>query len=222
MTILIKICGLSTEETLDAALDAGADMVGLVFHAASPRYLGTGRATELRSRVAGRAEVVALTVDADEATLDDIVGSVRPDWLQLHGRETAERTAAIRKRYGRRVLKALPVREATDLSAVEDYRSAADMILFDAKPPPGALRPGGHGVAFDWTILANADLDRPFMLSGGLDPGNVGNAIATAHPAAVDISSGVETAPGRKDPDLIRAFIAAARLAADAPAEALQ
>lgn len=218
MTILVKICGLSTDETLDAALEAGADMIGLVFHPASPRCVGTGRAAALRDRVAGRAETVALTVDADDETLDDIVGTVRPDWLQLHGRETPERTAAIAKRYGRRVLKALPVSEASDVAAADGFR-AADMILFDAKPPAGATRTGGHGVPFDWTILDG--VDRPFMLSGGLNPGNVAEAIAVAHPAAVDVSSGVETAPGRKDPDLIRAFVAAARLAAETSLETL-
>ncbi len=221
MTMLVKICGLSTEETLDAALDAGADMIGLVFHPASPRYVGTTRAAGLRQRVAGRAETVALTSDADDAVLDDIVETVRPDWLQLHGHETPERTAAIAKRYGRRVLKALPVSEPSDLAAAEDYRSVADMILFDARPPVGATRTGGHGVPFDWNILEGAQADRPFMLSGGLNPGNVAEAIAVARPAAVDVSSGVETAPGRKDPDLIRAFVAAARLAAETSLETL-
>lgn len=217
MNVAIKICGLSTEATLDVALAAGADMVGLVFHDASPRNIGLGLAAALRARIGGRAKTVALTVDADDATLTDIIDAASPDWLQLHGHESVERVADIRDRFGLPVLKAIAVREAGDVGAAKAYRSIADMILFDAKPPPGALLPGGNGIAFDWHLLE--DVERPFMLSGGLGPGNVAEAIRVAGPAAVDVSSGVETAPGRKDPDLIRAFIAAARLAAAVPAE---
>lgn len=222
LTMTIKICGLSDEPSLEAALDAGADMIGLVFHAASPRFVGASQARELRHRIGGRAEAVALTVDAANAELDEIVATVRPDWLQLHGQETPDRAAAIGERYGLRVMKAIPVREADDVGAAEAFRSVTDMILFDAKPPAGATRPGGHGAPFDWAVLQKVEPGhQPFMLSGGLSPGNVGEAIKIARPSGVDVSSGVESAPGRKDPDLIRAFIAAARLPVGAPAEAL-
>ena len=220
MTLKIKICGLSTEPTLDAALNAGADMIGLVFHAASPRFLAAGRAAELAGRARGRAEIVALTVDADDAVLDEIASSVQPDWLQLHGSETPERTASISERLGVRVMKAVAIGRPGDAAAADAYRGSADMILFDAKPPKGADRPGGHGRPFNWDILAGVSAEPPFMLSGGLNPGNIAEAIEATHPAAVDVSSGVETAPGRKDSDLIRDFIAAARKAATAPAEA--
>lgn len=221
MMTTIKICGLSTEPTLDAAIDAGADMVGLVFHKASPRYIDFEQAKQLARRASGRAEIVALVVDADDRLLDDIVEATRPDWLQLHGKESAERVEAIATKYSQRVLKALPVHTAEDLAAVAAYEAVADMILLDAKPPKGASRPGGHGVPFDWSILQAARPARPFMLSGGLNPSNVAEAIRIAAPAAVDVSSGVETAPGQKDPDLIRAFVAVARETIDAPMEAL-
>ena len=220
MTLRVKICGLSTEPTLEAALDAGADMVGLVFHAASPRFVGTGQAASLADRARGRAEIVALVVDAGDNALEEIVSEVRPDWLQLHGSETPERVAEIAKTFRRPLLKAIGVARAGDEAAAEAYRDVSDMILFDAKPPAGADRPGGHGRPFDWSILGDQAAAGPFMLSGGLNPGNVAAAIATTRPAAVDVSSGVETSPGTKDPELIRAFVAAARRAALTPAEA--
>ncbi len=221
MTMTIKICGLSTEATLDAAIEAGADMIGLVFHKASPRYVDLKRAAELARRVSGRAEIVALVVDASDGMLDDIVASAKPDWLQLHGQETPERVEAIATKYAQRIIKALPIRESEDMTALPPFESAADMILLDAKPPKGATRPGGHGVPFDWGILRDVRPARPFMLSGGLSPANVADAIRIARPAAVDVSSGVETAPGQKDPDLIRAFVAAAREKAVAQMETL-
>ncbi len=221
MTLKIKICGLSAEPTLDAALDAGADMIGLVFHAASPRYIGVGRAAALAGRARGRAEIVALTVDPGDHQLEEIVAEVRPDWLQLHGRETPDRARGIARRFGIPTMKAIPVQSAGDTAAAAAFRGAASLILFDARPPKGADRPGGHGRPFDWKLLVGAGLP-PFMLSGGLNPGNVAEAIAVTKPVGVDVSSGVETAPGRKDPDLIRAFVAAARMAAAAPAEASQ
>ncbi len=221
MTMLIKICGLSTPETLDAALGAGADMIGLVFHAASPRFVGTGHARTLRERVAGRAEIVALTVDADDAVLEEIVSAVRPDWLQLHGAESPDRVRDLAARFGLRTIKSVAIRGRADVPAADAYRGVADMILFDAKPPIGSVLPGGNGVPFNWRLLRGVEPPRPFMLSGGLNPGNVAEAFVMTAPDAVDVSSGVETAPGRKDPDLIRAFIAAARIAAIAPAEAL-
>lgn len=214
MTLIVKICGLSEERTLEAAVAGGADMVGFVFHAASPRNVGVAHAAGLRDRVRERAEVVALSVDAGDAELDEIVERVRPDWLQLHGRETPERVAALKERYGLRVMKAVPIRGRGDLDDAVAYRGIADMVLFDAKPPVGAILPGGNGVPFNWKLLRGASVELPFMVSGGLDPANVAEAIETTAPLGVDVSSGVESAPGRKDPDLIGAFIAAARMAA--------
>ncbi|MCW5697032.1 MAG: phosphoribosylanthranilate isomerase [Bauldia sp.] len=214
MPLAIKICGLSTEETLDAATGAGADMVGFVFVLGSPRHVTAGRAAELRRRVKPGTEVVALTVDADDATLAEIVERVSPDWLQLHGSETPDRVAALKQRFGRRVMKAVGVRGAGDLAEAEPYLGVADRILFDAKPPLGTALPGGNGIPFNWRLLR--DLDRrftAFMVGGGLDQTNVADAIDLTGATGVDVSSGVETAPGRKDSDLIRGFVAAARLA---------
>lgn len=213
MVILVKICGLSTAPTLDAALSAGADLVGFVFFARSPRHVSLEVANALAARARGRARTVALTVDADDATLAAIIDAVAPDFLQLHGSETPDRVAAIRARFGISVIKALPVAVADDLAAVPLYARIADMLLFDAKPPPGAALPGGNGLAFDHTLLAGLDPGIPVMLSGGLVAENVAAAIRLVRPAAVDVSSGVECAPGEKDEDKIRAFIAAARAA---------
>ncbi|RYB03965.1 phosphoribosylanthranilate isomerase [Lichenibacterium ramalinae] len=211
MAPLVKICGLSTEATLDATLEAGAERVGFVFFARSPRHLTLERAAVLARRARGRAAVVALTVDAEDAALDAIVGAVAPDMVQLHGRETPERVAALRARLGRPMVKALGIACAADLDAVPAYAAVADEIMFDAKPPKGAALPGGNGVAFDWRLLAALDLPVPFMLSGGLGPRNVGEALRVTRAPAVDVSSGVESAPGVKDPDLIAAFIRAAK-----------
>ena len=211
MAPLVKICGLSTEATLDATLEAGAERVGFVFFARSPRHLTLERAAVLARRARGRAAVVALTVDAEDAALDAIVGAVAPDMVQLHGRETPERVAALRARLGRPMVKALGIACAADLEAVPAYAAVADEIMFDAKPPKGAALPGGNGVAFDWRLLAALDLPVPFMLSGGLGPRNVGEALRVTRAPAVDVSSGVESAPGVKDPDLIAAFIRAAK-----------
>ena len=216
MSVIVKICGLKTPETVDSALDAGADMVGLVFFARSPRDIGVPDAAALADRARGRAEIAALTVDADDVKLNMIVTGVRPDWLQLHGRETPERAAAIRKRFGLRVMKALPVATRADLDTVVHYTGVADQLLFDAQPPRDATRPGGLGTPFDWHILEQLDPGVPFMLSGGLNPENVAEALRITHAGGVDVSSGVERAPGEKDPDKIRAFIRAARAAAAA------
>ena len=220
MTCRIKICGLSTAATLDAALDAGTDCIGLVFFAKSPRNVSLTEASALAARAHGRARVVALVVDADDATLARIVGEVGPDIFQLHGNESPERAAAIRRRFGCEVWKAVPVATAADAGRAFDYLAAEPSIgiLFDAKPPKGAALPGGNGLIFDWRALEAIQGRLPFMLSGGLTPANVAAAIRLTHPALVDVSSGVESAPGIKDPALIRAFIAAARSAADAPA----
>lgn len=216
----IKICGLSTSGSMAAALDAGADMVGLVFHPKSPRYVAPPAAAELAGQARGRAAVVALVVDADDGLLEEIVGALRPDWIQCHGRETPARLDEIRALSGARVMKAVGIASAADLDAIAVHRGAADLILLDAKPPKDAAYPGGHGRAFDWSILAALDRASPFMLSGGLDPANVAQAIAMARPWGVDVSSGVERAPGVKDVERIRDFVVAARAAAAAATEA--
>lgn len=216
MDLIVKICGLSSEATLDAALDAGADMVGLVAFPPSPRFVTPGAAARLAARARGRAEVALLTVDLAEDDLASLVAEIAPDWLQFHGSESPASVAAVKARFGRRVMKAVGIRSASDLGAARTYAAVADRLLLDAKAPEGAVLPGGRGETFDWRVLAGFDSGRPFMLSGGLDAGNVAEAIDLTHAAGVDVSSGVETAPGRKDPDLIRAFVAAARRAAKA------
>lgn len=213
---LIKICGLSTPETLEAALAAGADMIGLNFHPKSPRYVTLERAKELAAIARGRTEIVALVVDWSEQQSAELVEALKPDWFQFHGRETPEQTAALRRAVRRPVMKALGIATAEDLKAVATYRDAADLILLDAKPPKDAAFPGGHGKPFDWSLLAGIDRSQRFMLSGGLDPANVAEAIQVTRPAGVDVSSGVESAPGVKDPARIAEFIAAARKAAAA------
>ncbi len=215
MAILTKICGLTTADALDAALGEGADFVGFVFFPRSPRNLPLDLAGALGARAQGRARKVALTVDADDGLHAAIVETLAPDLLQLHGHETPERVAALKARFGLPVVKALPVETRRDLDAVAAYAGIADWILFDAKPPKDATRPGGLGKAFDWALLKNLDPGLPFMLSGGLEPGNVGQALAITRAPAVDVSSGVEIRPGIKDPSKIVDFIRAVR-AADA------
>lgn len=214
MTLAVKICGLKDEAALAAALDAGADLVGFNFFPPSPRYLPPAEARPLANRARGRAGVVALAVDPDDATVAAIVTGIMPDLLQLHGKESPERVAAIHAETGIPVIKALPVGAPDDLAAALPYVAVTDMLLLDARPPKDARLPGGNGVPFDWHILAGYAAPQPYLLSGGLTVGNVGEAIAISGAPGVDVSSGVETAPGRKDPDLIRAFIAAARRAA--------
>jgi phosphoribosylanthranilate isomerase len=215
MSLLVKICGLSTAEALDVALDAGADMVGFVFFPPSPRHVALEVARALGLRVRGRAQKVALTVDATDDTHAGIVEALRPDMLQLHGRESPERVAAVKSRFGLPVMKALPIAGPEDLASIRNYRDVADRLLFDARAPREATRPGGLGKAFDWHLLENLDPGLVFMLSGGLGAGNVAEALAITQAPAVDVSSGVERAPGEKDPDKIRAFIRAARAAAN-------
>ncbi|MFD2234275.1 phosphoribosylanthranilate isomerase [Phaeospirillum tilakii] len=212
MPVEIKICGITEEETVEAALDAGADHLGLVFFAKSPRAVTPERAAELVSWLPQPISRVGLFVDPDDALLDAVLGAVRLDLLQLHGNESPERVEAIRQEYGLPVMKAIPVAEAADLAAAEAYLGVADRLLFDARPPKGAALPGGNAASFDWSLLAGKRWPLRWMLAGGLTPANVAEAIRVTGAAAVDVSSGVETAPGRKDPDLIRAFIAAARV----------
>jgi phosphoribosylanthranilate isomerase len=213
MSLIVKICGLSTRETLDVALDAGADMVGFVFFSPSPRHLGLETARDLGKMVKRRASKVALTVDADDATLAHIVEALQPDILQLHGSETVARLRDIKKKFGLPVMKAIAVATAADLAALPGYAAVADRILFDARAPREATRPGGLGAAFDWHVLEDLDLKLPFMVSGGLHAGNVAEAVRVTRAGGVDVSSGVERTPGHKDPELIRDFIRAARAA---------
>jgi phosphoribosylanthranilate isomerase len=211
MSLLVKICGLSTRETLQAALEAGADMVGFVFFAPSPRHLSLEAARDLGRQVNRRAVKVALTVDADDATLDNIMDALSPDILQLHGKESVARLRDIKQKFARPVMKAVPVETAADLAVLPGYAAVADRILFDARAPKDATRPGGLGAPFDWHVLENLDLKLPYMVSGGLHAANVAEAVRLTRAGGVDVSSGVESAPGVKDPEMIRAFIRAAR-----------
>ena len=214
MSVLIKICGLKTPEALDVALDAGADMVGFVFFPPSPRNVGYEAARVLGARVRGRAQKVALSVDASDEQLAASIEALAPDLLQLHGHETPERVVMVRARFGLPVMKALPIAERADLSPIRLYDKVADRLIFDARAPREATRPGGLGKPFDWRLLESLNTGVPFMLSGGLDAGNVAEALRITRAPGVDVSSGVERAPGEKDPDKIRAFIRAARAAA--------
>ena len=211
MSVLVKICGLKTSQALDVALEAGADLVGFVFFAPSPRHVGTEAARALGARVRGRAQKVALSVDAGDDELAASIEALEPDLLQLHGRETPERVATVRERFGLPVMKALPIAERADLAAIRRYDAVADRLIFDARAELEATRPGGLGKRFDWRLLENVQTRVPFMLSGGLDALNVADALRFTAAPGVDVSSGVERAPGEKDPDKIRAFIAAAR-----------
>jgi phosphoribosylanthranilate isomerase len=211
MSLLIKICGLRTPDALDAALDAGADMVGFVFFPPSPRHLGIEAARTLGEQVRSRALKVALSVDATDAELSQLIAALNPDLLQLHGKETPERVAVVRTLFGRPVMKALPIERKADLAPIRIYEKVADRILFDARAPREATRPGGLGRPFDWHLLENLDLGVPFMLSGGLDATNVAEALTITRAPSVDVSSGVERTPGEKDPARIHAFVRAAR-----------
>ena len=218
MDSVIKICGLSTPETLDAALESGADLVGFVRFPRSPRHLDLKVGKALSDRARGRAQRVLLVVDAEDRELDEAVAALDPEIIQLHGRETPERAAAIRARFDRPVMKAVGIGSAADLGMLARYHGRVDRILLDAKPPKNAILPGGNGEAFDWRLLAGADggpgLDRAaLMLSGGLTPENVADALRVTGLRAVDVSSGVEIRPGEKDPARIRAFIEVARAA---------
>ena len=213
MDLIVKICGLSTEAALDAALDAGADMIGLVFFEKSPRYVAPARAADLAARARGRAEITALTVDLDDAKTAEILEFVDPDWLQLHGHESAAAVIHAKERFGRPVMKAIGISGSGDLASVARYSGVADRLLLDAKPPKGAVLPGGSGEPFNWDLLRGFDPETPFMLAGGLDAGNVEHAMRLTNACGVDVSSGVESRRGRKDPDMIRDFIAAARRA---------
>lgn len=212
-TTKVKICGLKTEAALEAALAGGADYVGFVFFPPSPRNLSPEAAAPLASKARGRARIVALMVDPDDALLDAVVREVDPDLLQLHGEERPERTAEVRRRWAKPVMKAIKVETVADAQAALAYRGIADLILFDARAPKDATRPGGNGAAFDWGALAGVKDEVAYVLSGGLTPDNVAEAIRVTGAATVDVSSGVEVRPGEKDPALIRRFLRAAKAA---------
>jgi phosphoribosylanthranilate isomerase len=204
--IAIKICGLSTPETVDAAIKAGASHIGMVFFPKSPRHVDFERAAALAARVPGHVQRIGVFVDPDDELLSRALVSGDLHGFQLHGKETAERVAAIRARYGREVWKAISVKTRADLEQGRAYASAADMLLYDAKTPEGAALPGGMGVRFDWDLLQDFRHELPWGLSGGLDPASVRDAIAITNAPLVDVSSGVESAPGIKDVDKIAAF----------------
>lgn len=205
----VKICGLSQEESVDAALEAGADFVGFTLFPPSPRNVSVQRAAALAERARGKAQIVAVTVDGDDSLFRAIAERLRPDLLQLHGKESPARVKAIRALTGVPVMKAVGVAAKSDVAAIAGY--TLDRLLLDAKPPRDATRPGGHGVAFDWSVLESFISQRPWFLSGGLGPGNVTEALQATRAPGVDVSSGVESAPGRKDSARIFAFVEAVR-----------
>jgi len=213
MALDIKICGLKTDAAMAAALAGGASHVGFIFFAKSPRFVEPAEAGRLREAARGKARAVAVTVDASDAFLDEIVARMQPDMLQLHGSESPERVTEVKARYGLPVMKALSISEAADLGRIQPFLGIADRFLFDAKPPKGSQLPGGNGVAFDWRILTGLDAGVDYMLSGGLNAANIGDALRSANPPGIDISSGVESAPGVKDPALIEQFFRAVRAA---------
>lgn len=210
MSVEVKICGVTDDEAMDAAIEAGADYLGLVFFAKSPRALSAERAAELTQFIEGVTKV-GLFVDPDDALLDEVLSQVRLDLVQLHGAETPQRLEQIRLDFAVPVMKVIPVATKADLAAAEAYLNVADRLLFDAKPPKDAVLPGGNALSFDWTILDGFKCRLPWMLAGGLTPDNVAEAIKRTGAPGVDVSSGVESAPGVKDADKIRAFIKAAK-----------
>ncbi len=203
----VKICGLKTPEAVHAALDGGASHIGFIFFTKSPRNIEPQKAAVLRKIARNRASTVAVSVDATNDTLDKIVEMVEPDMLQLHGSESIERIGEIKRRFKLPVMKAIAIREATDLEKAMPYQDVVERLLFDAKPPKGADLPGGNGVSFDWSLLADFTAEIPVMLSGGLGRDNIVEAVRIARPDGVDISSGVETSPGVKDIALIEDFM---------------
>ncbi|MDR3408764.1 MAG: phosphoribosylanthranilate isomerase [Methylovirgula sp.] len=213
MSVIVKICGLSTPETLAAALAAGADMVGFVHFPKSPRHVPLAGAAALAGAVGGRARKVLLTVDAGDDLLVEAIAAFQPDILQLHGQEPPARVAALRAKFARPVMKAIGLAVAADLARIADYEAVADLLLFDAAPPNAASLPGGNGRAFDWALLRGRRFAKPWLIGGGLSPENVGQAIAATGAPGVDVSSGVESARGVKDIGKIASFVAAVRAA---------
>ena len=220
MTVRVKICGINNLEAANAALAAGADFGGLVFSASSPRNVNLDQARQLAAHLRGRVRIVALMVDPPDSLIDETVAAIAPDLIQLHGSETPARVAAIGNLAGRPIIKAVAIAGPEDVARAHAYEDVADYILFDAKAGPEAQRPGGLGAAFDWQLLAGANIKRPWGLAGGLTPENIARAIQIVQPHFVDASSGVEDAPGRKSAEKIAAFVTAARSARYAPSPA--
>ena len=214
MTVRAKICGLSTPETVRAAAEGGASHIGFNFFPKSPRYVELEAAVVLAQPARARGvTIVAVTVDPDDAMLDRLMASLKPDLVQLHGKETPARARQVAERTGVGVVKALSVSDASDVAAAGDFEPVVEHLMFDAKPPKGSELPGGTGARFDWTIMAGRRFQRPWLLAGGLDPWNVTEAIKLSGAPLVDVSSGVERGPGLKDPALISAFLDAVRRA---------
>jgi phosphoribosylanthranilate isomerase len=213
MSTSVKICGLSTPETVNAALTGGAGLVGFVFFDKSPRRVTPADAARLAAPARGQAKVVAVTVDPDDRALDEIMAGLKPDLIQLHGRESPARVVAVRTRTGVGVIKAIAVAEPDDIDEAARYEGVADHLMFDAKPPAGSILPGGMGTKFDWDMLRGRRFARAWFLAGGLDPWNVIDAIRRSGAPLVDVSSGVERGPGLKDHALISAFLDAVRKA---------
>lgn len=211
MSAIVKICGLSQVEHVDAAVKAGAGLTGYVFFAHSPRNVTIENAASLTVRVPENVRKVALTVDADDELLDQIVTGAGIDTLQLHGHETPQRVDEVRQKYGLSVIKVLPIATAEEVKVTRAFETVADMLLFDAKPPKDATRPGGNAVSFDWDLLSGEKWSVPWLLAGGLDSENVGAAIKATNAPMVDVSSGVEDAPGQKSIQKIQDFIAAVK-----------
>lgn len=218
MSLEIKICGINSRDALESAIVAGADLVGFVSFKKSPRHLDLAPLAALAASARRRIGTVLLTVDADDTTLESLIAAARPDLLQLHGQETPARVAEVRAKFALPVMKAISIRARDDLGVVPAYAAVSDRLLFDAKPDPSDALPGGNGRTFDWDLLRALDPGRPVMLSGGLDPDNVPQALARIRVSGVDVSSGVESAPGVKSAEKIAAFVRAARSAERAPA----
>ena len=209
--VKVKICGLTDPAHAEDAADLGASFVGAVFHEKSPRFVSFQRAAEIFEFVPAKVARVGLFVDPDDFLINQAMNQIRLDYIQLHGSESAERVDQVRLEFGMPVIKALPISSKADVEAARAYDGVADMLMFDARPPAGADRPGGHGVAFDWTLLKDSRWQSPWFLAGGLTPETVEQAIAASGAKMVDVSSGVESAPGVKDYDKMAAFIAAVR-----------
>lgn len=215
MSIQVKICGITAADAADAAVRAGADIAGLMLHPRSPRHLVTEQAASLAARMRGRIRLAVVLVDPTDEALAIAAAAVRPDFIQLHGAETPARVGAVRSRFGVPVIKVVQVADESDFAVVPRFEDAADMLLFETKPPPGAAREGGLGQAFDWQILKNRKFAKPWLLAGGLNPDNVARAVRLTDAPGVDVSSGVETPPGSgcKSVPLILQFTAAAKAA---------
>jgi phosphoribosylanthranilate isomerase len=213
MGVQTKICGISTPEAVTAALEGGAAFLGFMFFEKSPRNLAPEAAWRLAQPARSKAKVVAVLVDPSDAEADRIAQILKPDLIQLHGKETPARARALGQRTGAGIIKVLPVSETADLSPAREFETVVEHLMFDTKPPKDAERPGGHGAAFDWTLLAGRRFQRPWFLAGGLDPWNVADAVQQSGAPVLDVSSGVERGPGLKDPALIAAFLDAAKRA---------